>query len=125
VERAQQVGDVLVFPFKPGGADLRAFSRALALNQTRIEMAQAAGQSTEKPMMFAIINEFMKGQLNDKMLLKWVQDSGVFQLLGTLGRRVDFKDAFSQRQAMFEYAPDSVSAQEMLAICEGLDRGSK
>jgi chromosome partitioning protein len=33
VVRAQEVGDILLFPFKPGGNDLRAFSRALSLYQ--------------------------------------------------------------------------------------------
>jgi chromosome partitioning protein len=77
VVRAQQVGDILLFPFKPGGNDLRAFSRALSLYQAKVERTEVPGSSRDQPQMFALINEFMRGQLNDKLLLKWVQETGV------------------------------------------------
>ena len=46
--------------------------------------------------MFALVNEFMRGQRNDRLLLKWVQESGVFQFAGCLGRRVEFKGRHRQ-----------------------------
>ena len=61
-------------------------------------------------------------QLNDRLLLKWIQESGIFQFVGCLGRRVEFKDAITKRQAVWEYAPDSSSAKEALAVCEALHR---
>ena len=125
VVRAQEVGDVLVFPFKPGGNDLRAFSRALSLFQAKRGRSGAKGSSNDHPQMFALINEYMRGQLNDRLLLKWIQDSGVFQFVGCLGRRVEFKDAIAKRQAVWEYAPDSTSAKEALALCEALHRRTK
>lgn len=125
VVRAQEVGDILVFPFKPGGNDLRAFSRALSLHQAKVEHAGAAGATRSQPQMFGLVNEFMRGQLNDRLLLKWVQESEVFQFVGCLGRRVEFKDAIAKRQAVWEYAPDSNSAKEALAMCEALHRGAK
>ena len=125
VLRAQEVGDILLFPFKPGGNDLRAYSRALSLYQTRMERAEVEGATSGRPQMFALINEFMRGQLNDRLLLKWVQESGVFQFLGCLGRRVEFKDAIAKRQAVWEYAPGSSSAAEALAVCEALHRSAK
>ena len=125
VTRAQEVGNILVFPFKPGGNDLRAFSRALSLHQAKVERAAAAGSIHGQPQMFGLINEFMRGQLNDRLLLKWVQESGVFQFVGCLGRRVEFKDAIAKRQAVWEYAPDSSSAKEALAVCEALHRRAK
>ena len=103
VVRAQEVGDILLFPFKPGGNDLRAFSRALSLHQAKVERAEATGATRNRPQMFALINEFMRGQLNDRLLLKWVEESGVFQFVGCLGRRVEFKDAIAKRQAVWEY----------------------
>jgi cellulose biosynthesis protein BcsQ len=118
VVRAQEAADILVFPFKPGGNDLRAFSRALSLHQAMAERAKANG--TDRPQMFALINEFMRGQLNDRLLHKWVEESGIFQFAGTLGRRVEFKDAIAKRKAVWEYAPDSQSAREALAVCEAL-----
>jgi hypothetical protein len=72
--------------------------------------------------MFALINEFMRGQINDRLLYKWVEESGLFHLVGCLGRRVEFKDAIAKRQAVWEYAPDSPSAKEALAVCEALHR---
>jgi chromosome partitioning protein len=123
VVRALEVGDILVFPFKPGGNDLRAFARALSLHQAKAERAGAAGGA--RPQMFGLVNEFMRGQLNDRLLLKWVQESGVFQFVGCLGRRVEFKDAIAKRQAVWEYAPDSSSAKETLAMCEALHRRAK
>ena len=125
VVRAQEVGDILVFPFKPGGNDLRAFSRALSLLQARVEREGAPGAARGRTQMFALVNEFMRGQRNDRLLLKWVQESGVFQFVGCLGRRVEFKDAIAKRQAVWEYAPDSNSAKETLALCEALHRGAK
>ena len=122
VVRAQEVGDVLVFPFKAGGNDLRAFSRALSLHQARLERPEAARTS---PKVFALINEFMRGQLNDRLLLKWVQDSGAFQFVGCLGRRIEFKDAVARRQAVWEYAPGSTSATEALDLCLAIHRGAK
>lgn len=62
VIRAQEVGQILLFPFKPGGNDLRAFSRALSLYQARVERAKTAGSGCGQPQMFALINEFMRGQ---------------------------------------------------------------
>jgi len=50
VVRALEVGDILVFPFKPGGNDLRAFARALSLHQAKAERAGAAGGA--RPQMF-------------------------------------------------------------------------
>ncbi len=123
VIRAQEVGNILVFPFKPGGNDLRAFSRALSLFQAKQE--RMADTARVQPQMFGLINEFMRGQLNDRLLLKWVQGSGVFQFVGCLGRRVEFKDAIAKRQAVWEYAPDSSSAREDLAVCEAIHRGAK
>ena len=125
VVRAQEVGDVLVFPFKAGGNDLRAFSRALSLHQVRLERQGAAGPTCSNPKVFALINEFMRGQLNDKLLLKWIQDSGAFQFVGCLGRRIEFKDAIAKRQAVWEYAPGSTSAMEALDLCEAIHRGAK
>ena len=125
VVRAQEVGDILLFPFKPGGNDLRAFSRALSLYQARLERGKTAGSGHVQPQMFALINEFMRGQLNDRLLAKWVEESGVFQFVGCLGRRVEFKDAIAKRQAVWEYAPDSNSAKEALAVCEALHRRAK
>ena len=122
VVRAQEVGDVLVFPFKAGGNDLRAFSRALSLHQARLERR---GPTRTSPKVFALINEFMRGQLNDRLLLKWVQDSGAFQFVGCLGRRIEFKDAVARRQAVWEYAPGSASASETLDLCEAIHRGAK
>ena len=122
VVRAQEVGDVLVFPFKAGGNDLRAFSRALSLHQARLERP---GPASTSPKVFALINEFMRGQLNDRLLLKWVQDSGAFQFVGCLGRRIEFKDAVARRQAVWEYAPGSASASETLDLCEAIHRGAK
>jgi cellulose biosynthesis protein BcsQ len=123
VVRAQQVGDILLFPFKPGGNDLRAFSRALSLYQAKRELAWTTGP--DKPQMFALINEFMRGQLNDRLLYKWVEESGIFHFVGCLGRRVEFKDAIAKRLSVWEYAPDSSSAKEALAVCEALHRGAK
>jgi chromosome partitioning protein len=120
VVRAQQVGDILLFPFKPGGNDLRAFSRALSLHQAKREQAMTTG--SDQPQMFALINEFMRGQLNDRLLHKWVEESGIFHFVGCLGRRVEFKDAIAKRLAVWEYAPDSQSAREALAVCEALHR---
>ena len=125
VVRAQGVGDILLFPFKPGGNDLRAFSRALSPPPPKLERAETSGSSSGRPQMFALINEFMRGQLNDRLLLKWVQETGVFQFVGCLGRRVEFKDAIARRQAVWEYAPDSTSATEALAACEALHRRAK
>ena len=122
VVRAQEVGDMLVFPFKPGGNDLRAFSRALSLLQARVEREGASGTVRGRTQMFALVNEFMRGQRNDRLLLKWIQESAVFQFVGCLGRRVEFKDAIAKRQAVWEYAPDSISAKEALALCEALHR---
>jgi len=125
VVRAQEVGDILVFPFKPGGNDLRAFSRALSLLQARVEREGAPGAVRGRTQMFALVNEFMRGQRNDRLLLKWVQESRVFQFVGCLGRRVEFKDAIAKRQAVWEYAPESSSAKETLTLCEALHRGAK
>ena len=125
VVRAQEVGDFLVFPFKAGGNDLRAFSRALSLHQAKMERAGATQDGHGRSQMFALVNEFMRGQRNDRLLLKWVQESGVFQFVGCLGRRVEFKDAIAKRQAVWEYAPDSSSAKEALAVCEALHRSAK
>ena len=125
VVRAQEVGDFLVFPFKAGGNDLRAFSRALSLHQARLERQGAANPSGNQPVVFALINECMRGQLNDRLLLKWVQDSGIFRFVGCLGRRVEFKDAVARRQAVWEYAPGSSSATEALGLCEAIHRGAK
>ena len=125
VVRALEVGNILIFPFKPGGNDLRAFSRALSLHQAKMERAEAVGATHGQPQVFGLINEFMRGQLNDRLLLKWVQESGVFQFVGCLGRRVEFKDAIAKRQAVWEYAPDSSSAKEALAVCEALHRMAK
>ena len=122
VVRAQEAADHLVFPFKPGGNDLRAFSRALSLHQARMERAESQGAAVTRPRMFALLNEFMRGQVNDKLLLKWVSESGIFEFVGCLGRRVEFKDAIAKRQAVWEYAPDSASAKEALAMCEALHR---
>jgi cellulose biosynthesis protein BcsQ len=116
VVRAQEVGDILLFPFKPGGNDLRA----LSLYQAKREQAGTTGPV--RPQMFALINEFMRGQLNDRLLLKWVEESGIFTFVGCLGRPVEFKDAIAKRQAVWEYAPDSQSAKEALAVCEALHR---
>jgi hypothetical protein len=123
VIRAQEVGDVLLLPFKAGGNDLRAFSRALSLYQAKREHTGANGHA--RPQMFALINEFMRGQLNDRLLLKWVEESGIFAFAGCLGRRVEFKDAIAKRQAVWEYAPDSQSAQEALAVCAALHQGAQ
>jgi chromosome partitioning protein len=123
VVRAQEVGDILLFPFKPGGNDLRAFSRALSLYQAKREHAGTNGHT--RPQMFALINEFMRGQLNDRLLLKWVEESGLFAFAGCLGRRVEFKDAIAKRQAVWEYAPDSQSAKEALAVCDVLHRRTR
>jgi len=120
VVRTQEVGDILLFPFKPGGNDLRAFSRALSLHQAKRE--QAGSAAAVRPKMFALINEFMHGQLNERLLHKWVEESGIFYFVGCLGRRVEFKDAIAKRQAVWEYAPDSQSAKEALAVCEALHR---
>jgi cellulose biosynthesis protein BcsQ len=125
VIRAQEVGDILVFPFKPGGNDLRAFSRALSLHQAKVERAGGSGAVSDRTQMFALVNEFMRGQRNDRLLLKWVQESGVFQFLGCLGRRIEFKDAIAKRQAVWEYAPDSSSAKEALDLCGALHRSAK
>ncbi len=75
--------------------------------------------------MFGLINEFMRGQLNDRLLLKWLQGAGVFDFAGCIGRRIEFKDAIAKRQAVWEYAPESQSAIEALAVCEALDRSSR
>jgi hypothetical protein len=107
---------------KPGGNDLRAFSRALSLHQAKVEHAGTSGATRGRPQMFGLVNEFMRGQLNDRLLLKWIQESGIFQFVGCLGRRVEFKDAIAKRQAVWEYAPDSSSAKEALAVCEALHR---
>ena len=123
VVRAQEVGDILLFPFKPGGNDLRAFSRAISLYQAKRE--QAGTNGSVRPQMFALINEFMRGQLNDRLLHKWVEESGIFSFVGCLGRRVEFKDAIAKRQAVWEYAPDSQSAREALAVCDALHRRAK
>ena len=123
VVRAQEVGDILLFPFKPGGNDLRAFSRALSLHQAKREQSRSKGPGG--PQMFALINEFMRGQRNDRLLHKWVEESGLFTFVGCLGRRVEFKDAIAKRQAIWEYAPDSASAKEALAVCEALHRRAK
>ena len=123
VIRAQAVGDILLFPFKPGGNDLRAFSRALSLYQARRE--QDGTTVPDRPQIFALINEFMRGQLNDRLLHKWVEESGIFSFVGCLGRRVEFKDAIAKRQAVWEYAPDSTSANEALAVCEALHRRAR
>jgi chromosome partitioning protein len=120
VVRAQTVGDNLIFPFKPGGNDLRAFSRALSLHQAQRERATTA--NAQQPQVFALINEFMRGQLNDRLLLKWVEESGIFQFIGCLGRRVEFKDAIAKRQAVWEYAPNTQAAKEALAVCDALHR---
>ena len=125
VVRAQEVGDILVFPFKPGGNDLRAFSRALSLYQAKGGTGRSCRRHPPRPQMFALINEYMRGQLNDRLLLKWVQESGVFEFVGCLGRRVEFKDAIAKRQAVWEYAPDSNGAKEALAVCEALHRRAK
>jgi chromosome partitioning protein len=125
VVRAQEVGDVLVFPFKAGGNDLRAFSRALSLHQARLERQDVAGTARTHPKVFALINEFMRGQLNDRLLLKWLQGSGVFEFVGCLGRRIEFKDAVAKRQAVWEYAPGSSSATEAIDLCEAIHRGAK
>jgi cellulose biosynthesis protein BcsQ len=125
VVRAQEVGDILVFPFKAGGNDLRAFSRALSLLQARVEREGASGAACGRTQMFALVNEFMRGQRNDRLLLKWIQESGIFQFVGCLGRRVEFKDAIAKRQAVWEYAPDSSSAKEALDLCEALHRRAK
>jgi cellulose biosynthesis protein BcsQ len=125
VLRAQEVGDILVFPFKAGGNDLRAFSRALSLYQAKLEREGGPHGAFGRAQTFALVNEFMRGQRNDRLLLKWVQESGVFQFVGCLGRRVEFKDAIAKRQAVWEYAPDSSSAREALAVCEALHRGAK
>jgi hypothetical protein len=119
------MGDFLVFPFKAGGNDLRAFSRALSLHQARLERQGGSSPTQGGPRVFALINEFMRGQLNDKLLLKWLQDSGVFQFVGCLGRRIEFKDAVARRQAVWEYAPGSSSATEALNLCEAIHRGAK
>ena len=123
VVKALEVGNILVFPFKPGGNDLRAFARALSLHQAKVERSVAVGGT--RPLMFGLVNEFMRGQLNDRLLLKWIQESGIFQFVGCLGRRVEFKDAIAKRQAVWEYAPDSSSAKEALAVCEALHRRTK
>ena len=125
VARAQEIADILVFPFKAGGNDLRAFSRALSLYQANVERDRAAGSQRGGPQMFALLNEFMRGQVNDKLLLKWVQGSGIFQFAGCLGRRIEFKDAIAKRQAVWEYAPDSPGAREALAVCEALHRSGR
>ncbi len=122
VVRAQEISDFLVFPFKPGGNDLRAFSRALSLYQARQERVP---RPQDQPRMFALINEFMRGQLNDRLLSKWVQESGIFQFLGCLGRRVEFKDAIAKRKAVWEYAPDSQSAREALDLFAALERSAR
>ena len=90
-----------------------------------MERAEVAGSTHHQPQTFALINEVVRSQLNDKLLLKWVQGSGVFEFVGCLGRRVEFKDAIAKRQAVWEYAPDSNGAKEALAVCEALDRRAK
>lgn len=120
VLRAQECADVLLFPFRAGGNDLRAFSRALALYQTRLERARSARCLPGGPEMYAVLNEYMPGQVNDRLLLKWIQGSGVFELAGCLGRRVEFKDAVAKRQALWEYAPGSKSANEIVTVCQAL-----
>jgi len=125
VQRAQEAGDVLIFPFKAGGNDLRAFSRALSLYQVRLERAAEEGRTQDRPRILALINEFMRGQVNDRLLLKWVQDSAVFQFVGCLGRRLEFKDAIAKRQAVWEYAPDSPSAREALDLCAAIHLGAR
>ena len=125
VVRAQEVGDILVFPFKAGGNDVRAFSRALSLHQAKVEREGGQGSGRRRTQMFALVNEFMRGQRNDRVLLKWIEESGIFQFAGCLGRRVEFKDAIAKRQAVWEYAPDSTSAKEALALCEALHRSAK
>lgn len=117
VYRAQEAADILLFPFRAGGNDLRAFSRALALYQARLERGRNNRAASATPGMYAVLNEFMPGQVNDRLLLKWIQGSGVFDLVGCMGRRVEFKDAIAKRQAVWEYAPDSKSATETLAVC--------
>jgi chromosome partitioning protein len=123
--RAQEIGDILVFPFKAGGNNLRAFSRALSLYQAQVERERSSQSRRGGPQMFALLNEFMHGQVNDKLLLKWIQGSGIFQFAGCLGRRIEFKDAIAKRQAVWEYAPGSASAQEALAVCEALHRSGR
>jgi chromosome partitioning protein len=123
VIRAQEVADILVFPFKAGGNDLRAFSRALSLYQAKTERTEWA--ATGKPLIFGLLNEFMRSQLNDRLLLKWLQGAGVFRAAGCLGRRIEFKDAIAMRQSVWEYAPDSLSARETLAACETLHRSGE
>lgn len=123
VVRAQEIGNILVFPFKADGNDLRAFSRALALRQVATERPMDSGRPG--PQMFTLINEFVRGQLNDRLLLKWVEESGVFGFVGVLGRRVEIKDAIARRMAVWEYAPGSQSASEALAACEALHRGTR
>lgn len=125
VIRAQEIGDILVFPFKAGGNDLRAFSRALSLYQAKVERARAARSQRGEPRMIALLNEFMRGQVNDKLLLKWIQGAGIFEFAGCLGRRIEFKDAIAKRQAVWEYAPGSPSAQEALTVCEALHRSGR
>jgi len=120
VVRAQETGSILIFPFKPGGNDLRAFSRALSLHQAIAERTQ--DQGAHRPQMFALINEYMRGQLNDRLLHKWVEECGVFLFAGTLGRRVEFKDAIAKRKAVWEYAPESNSAKETLDLCAAIHR---
>lgn len=48
VVRAQQVGNILLFPLKPGGNDLRAFSRALSLYQAKREQAGPRARTTRR-----------------------------------------------------------------------------
>lgn len=120
VVRAQESADVLLFPFRAGGNDLRAFSRALALYQAGVERARNSATAPANPQMYAVLNEFMPGQVNDRLLLKWIQGSGVFHLAGCLGRRVEFKDAVAKRQTLWEYAPGSKSANETLAVCQAI-----
>ena len=84
VVRAQEVGDILLFPFKPGGNDLRAFSRALSLYQAKREQAGTNGHA--RPQMFALINEFMRGQLNDGCCSSGSRSPGSSPSPGCLGR---------------------------------------
>jgi len=123
VVRAQEVGNILVFPFKAGGNDLRAFSRALALRMVTTERATSSGRPG--PQMFSFINEFVRGQRNDRLLLKWVEETAIFDFAGVLGRRVEIKDAIAMRKAIWEYAPCSLSASEALTVCDTLHRRSQ
>lgn len=123
VDRARMLADVLVLPFKAGGNDLRAFSRALSLYQVKVERNRNGPYHAQAPLMMAVLNEFRRRQVNDRLLQKWVEGSGLFLFAGCLGHRLEFKDAIARRQSVWEYAPGSSSATEALAVCEALQRG--